>query len=347
MAKTKKPIEPTPEDPALIGAETEEDLTPTVEDGSELEDLTPLEVQATRQPEPRLPLARPSGPSFGQRLGGFFAFLVKLLLLLVLLAAIAAGVYFGWPFVYNQYVRPVQENTIRQAELEIRQEQERSRLAALETQTAGQMTEQAALLAGQSALQGQQQAEGLRIAAQETRLSAQSSSLTNLEATQAALQSTNLELKTDLERQVKLLRALELLSRARLYLTQSNFGTARQDVQSARDLLAEVQPGAPEPLGKQLLEVLQRLDLGLARLPDYPVTASDDLDIAWQVLMQGIPPILPATAAPIQSSIPAATQTPLPAAPSPTPESTLQPAPSATSQATLQAVPSPILSATP
>jgi hypothetical protein len=70
---------------------------------------------------------------------------------------------------------------------------------------------------------------------------------------------------------------------------QSNFGLARQDVQIARDLLATVQPDAPEPLAKDLEAVALRLDMTLSNLPDFPVAASDDLDIAWQILLTGLP----------------------------------------------------------
>jgi hypothetical protein len=42
--------------------------------------------------------------------------------------------------------------------------------------------------------------------------------------------------------------------------------------------------------------VLLRLDLTLSNLPSFPVAASDDLDIAWQVLLGGLPPTEPTPA---------------------------------------------------
>jgi hypothetical protein len=39
--------------------------------------------------------------------------------------------------------------------------------------------------------------------------------------------------------------------------------------------------------------VIQRLDLALSNLPDFPVAASDDLDIAWQILLSGLPQATP------------------------------------------------------
>jgi hypothetical protein len=69
-----------------------------------------------------------------------------------------------------------------------------------------------------------------------------------------------------------------------LYLSQSNFGLAKEDVQSARDLLAELQTGSNDEV---LAQAVTRLDLALSNLPAFPVVASGDLEIAWQILMTG------------------------------------------------------------
>jgi hypothetical protein len=64
-------------------------------------------------------------------------------------------------------------------------------------------------------------------------------------------------------------------------------------VQIARDVLAKIQPDAPKPLGNELAAVVERLDMTLSNLPDFPVAASDDLDIAWQILLSGLPQATP------------------------------------------------------
>jgi hypothetical protein len=97
---------------------------------------------------------------------------------------------------------------------------------------------------------------------------------------------------------------------------QSNFGLARQDVQIARDLLATIQPDARELLASELDAVILRLDMTLANLPDFPLIASDDLDIAWQILLSGLPQATPTvieTPTPVATSpsTPAFTSTPL------------------------------------
>ena len=110
---------------------------------------------------------------------------------------------------------------------------------------------------------------------------------------QSELQVQNEATSAELQRQINLLKSMELLSRARLFMYQSNFGLAEQDIQIARDLLATIRPEAPQPLADELDAVLLRLDMTLSNLPSFPVAASDDLDISWQILLSGLPPATP------------------------------------------------------
>ena len=87
-----------------------------------------------------------------------------------------------------------------------------------------------------------------------------------------------------LKHEIMTTRALDMLARARLYLAQSNFGLAKEDVQSSRDLLNELQTESKDEV---LAQVLTRLDLALGNLPTFPVVASGDLEIAWQILITG------------------------------------------------------------
>jgi hypothetical protein len=92
-----------------------------------------------------------------------------------------------------------------------------------------------------------------------------------------------------LKREIMLTRAIETLSRARLYLSQSNFGLAKIDVQSARSILAELSTEAPPYQVNAFDQIIGRLDLALGNLPAFPIIAVDDVDIAWQLLMMGLP----------------------------------------------------------
>ncbi|MGC9396338.1 MAG: hypothetical protein ACP5J4_15955 [Anaerolineae bacterium] len=89
--------------------------------------------------------------------------------------------------------------------------------------------------------------------------------------------------------EVQLLKAMELLTRARLQLAQDNPGAAKTEVQEARNLLVNLGTNLPEDQQKALAAIVQRLELGLANLPNAPRLAADDLEIAWQLLVKGLP----------------------------------------------------------
>lgn len=244
--------------------------------------------------------------SFGQRLGRFFRFLFTFLLVLLILGAIGAGLYFGLPFAYEKYVLPVQQNTAQLTGLQTQQAQSERAILDLQTRLAeveAAQNEQAKSLADL----------GLRVDGLEQEIAAHTQMLAALDEMQKKLAEQGAAASAELSRQVDLLKSMELLSRARLFMYQSNFGLAKADVQTARDILAGVQPSAPELLAADLKEVLLRLDLTLSNLPAFPVAASDDLDIAWIILLGGIPPAEPTT--------PTATPEPLPQ-PSATPQFT-------------------------
>ena len=228
-------------------------------------------------------------------LGRAGRFILRLLWNLLLLGLIAAAIYFIAPIVYERYVRPVEQNTTQLSELQLRIAQSEIHIADLQTQLA-------ALEAGQAT---------------------QGDSLLTLDSRVQTLESANSEHSAtlvELTYQSELLKAMELLSRARLFLYQSNFGLAEQDVQAARDTLADLQSSAPASEVAGITEALFRLDLVLKNLPDFPVAASYDLDIAWQVLLEGLP-------APVATDMPTLEPT---VAPDVTAEPTSTPGPPAT-----------------
>ena len=225
---------------------------------------------------------KPKSSSAGRIIKRVLIFFLRLFLFLVILAALAAGAYFGLPILYEKYVRPVENHTAQLTKLEDRQKTSETQIAELQTRL--------------STLEAAQpnQAESItdiesRLVVVEASITAHTQILESLNEMQANLLADNEATRTEMENQIGLLKSLELLSRARLFLYQSNYGLARQDVQIARDLLVELQLDATEFKTLEVAEVVFRLDLVLKNLPAFPVAASDDLDIAWQVLMQGIP----------------------------------------------------------
>jgi hypothetical protein len=250
---------------------------------------TPPKVEPKPAPPPAPPRVPPnapprtaSGPSFGERIGRFFRFLFRLLLLLLFLGLLSVALYLALPWLYERFIRPVEQNTAQVRELQSWQEQSQRQIADLQTKL--DTVESVQNEHDQSLTEMDQ-----RLIDVETEINARTESLAALERLQSELEEQNQAVSAELERQIALLKAMELLSRARLSMYQSNFGLARQDVQIARDILAGIEPDAPGTLARELGAVILRLDLTLSNLPDFPVAASDDLDIAWQILLSGVP----------------------------------------------------------
>lgn len=228
--------------------------------------------------------------SFLTRLGrafiNFLRALLKLILISALIVSVGAALYYGLPYIQRTFIAPVEQNTAEIKDLE-------TEIAALQTQLSEMKT---------------------RVDALETSVEAHTLSIQKLEGMQTALE-TQLQNGSDavlleLKHEVMFTRVLDVLARARLYLAQSNFGLAKADVQTARDLLAELNAEKNDAIFTQ---AISRLDLALGNLPDFPVVASGDLEIAWQILMSGdVPP------------------TPTPVPPTATPEPTLEVTPTAT-----------------
>jgi chromosome segregation ATPase len=145
-----------------------------------------------------------------------------------------------------------------------------------------------------SALQSELDETNGRVSTLETSLETQTASLEKLTEIQTSLetqlQENNDEALLQLKHEVMTARALDMLGRARVYLAQSNFGLAKEDIQNARDLLMELQSETHEEV---LEQVLERLDLTLGNLPAFPVVAAGDLEIAWQILISGEAAVIP------------------------------------------------------
>jgi len=321
MAKRAKASEPSePSEPEReAGIVKVDEPVPSGDPPHEV-DVKPAALPAPRDAPPSEPpppaVAVPSGPSFGQRVGRFFTFLLRLVSLVILLSLLSLALYLVLPWLYQKFIMPVEQNTAQVRELQSQQEQTEQKLAELQTRLE-------TLESVQNGHDGSLTELDQRVSDIEKEIAARTKSLTELEDMQASLQAQNQTVSAELERQINVLKAMELLSRARLSMYQSNFGLAKQDVQIGRNLLATVQPDAPKPLTDELDAVVQRLDMTLSNLPNFPVAASDDLDIAWQILLAGLPQATPTlsetpTPAGTLSSTPEATFTP-------TPQGTIQP----------------------
>ena len=203
--------------------------------------------------------------SLGRGLINFTRALLRLILLVLLIGTVGAALFFGLPYLNNMFIAPVEQNAARVGELETRIENLQTQLSEMEA----------------------------RLGTIETSIEAHTESIEKLETMQVTLEQ-EAETQTNsvmiiLKREIMLTRAIETLSRARLYLSQSNFGLAKIDVQSARSILAELSADAPSYQVDAFGQIIGRLDLALGNLPAFPIIAVDDVDIAWQLLMMGLP----------------------------------------------------------
>lgn len=259
----------------------------------------------------------PPGPSFGRRMAIAFTSLARAVLRLLFAAIVAVGIalalYFGFPALYSQYVQPVNKNTSAIAMLSARQDISgtqvaarldtvQSRLDALEVQGDADkelLADLQARLDQTDALLADYADTLARLAELQSRLDSlekqTTDSANSLAETTAGLQALSDHVHASdapvatLRREVQLVKAMEMITRARLFLAQSNFGLARQDVQAAHVLLIEIHAGAPPYQQPALAAMVSRLQLASANLPGAPVVAADDLEIAWQLLAAGLP----------------------------------------------------------
>lgn len=284
---------------------------------SESRALVHIEEEASPQAEKsqaKEESAREARPSFGSRLGSaflsLFRGLVRLVAMLIIVGAIAALAVYGLPILRDNLLAPIEQNSAEISRL-------RMELTAMQTQVTG--------------LQTQLAETGGRVETLEKSIEAYAASLAKLEEMQSALETTVAEgdkkLGADLKREILLARSIQYLSRARLYLLQSNFGLAGDDIGAARALLAEVQTSDPDFKAEALDQTVLRLDLALSNLPAFPVVSAGDVDLALQLLMGGLPDGLS-----FPTATPAPTETP-------TPEATATPAPEATSTPEITATP--------
>lgn len=263
------------------------------ENESENKSLVPVEEEPLPVPFEQSQPVQEEEPSFWSRLGkallNFLRALIRLILIAAFIVGVGAILYYGLPYINRTFIAPVEKNTSQINRLE-------ADIAALQTELDETKN---------------------RVTALETSVEAHTASIEKLAEIQASLEvqleDNNDKALLELRHQVMTTRALDMLGRGRLYLAQSNFGLAREDVKSARDLLAALQAEAKDEARGQ---AIARLDMALGNLPAFPVVAAGDLEIAWQILMSGEAP---------------ATTTPEPTiASTPTVESTLEVTPTAT-----------------
>jgi chaperonin cofactor prefoldin len=270
-------------------------------------------------------------PSFGEKLSttikSIFRFFLRIVIVILFGILLGGGIYFGLLQREFENVNQIQlsqldeikeqQNLVNQKTSQ-RLESMESRLNVLENQNTADSEKLSELQTRINELEKTLQDQNISLK-QLDELQARISNLNKeIDENQQAISKIQEELQNNdtptaaMRHDLIILKAMELLTRGRIFLTQNNFGLASQDIQSARNILADLYPQVPNYQQTTIASTVARLDQVLSDLPNYPVLATDDLEIAWQSLVNGLP-----TEPKTEESETLSLLTPLPASPTP------------------------------
>ena len=276
------------------------------------------DVPQPPQAAPAAPQPTPSG--FSTALGAFFRGLLRLIVVLLLGGLLGLGLYFGIPYFYQQLVLPVQQNTQSISQITAGQTQIAStwneqitglqnRLTALESQqdtSKEQYSELAAQIAevktSLSVISSASDTTNQQLADIEQQVNSLETKMQNMErfaSAQATAQGTQrLQLATlearptlnsdaiyGLERDIELLKAMQSLTRARLFLTRNDADSARTEIVLAQEILTRLASNAKPEEAQALQAIATRLGLTIQNLATTPLLAIEDIEIAYQLML--------------------------------------------------------------
>ena len=207
-------------------------------------------------------------------------------LALAVVAAIALAAVVGWPVLDEQVFQRVETTAADTAALQAGAVANEQRIADLDAELLSLREAVAQTAEEQASTRDDLDALGPVVDDLIPAVSSQEDQLAELSAAQEAFGDEVAGGAVAVERRMEIFQALTSLSRARLYLFEANYGLAREDVVSARAAIFGLASDNEDPV---LVEVVNRLDRAISALPDRPVVANGDLDIAWQLLIDGAP----------------------------------------------------------
>lgn len=294
----------------------------------------PTSQTPTRPAALPAPETRDSGGGFR----GCVRFVASLLIVILLGVLLGLGVFYGVPYLYQQYVRPIEISIQELQDVQALQEQNNAqigqrldglveriealevqgdtarqsfdefdaRLAALEESQSAALAAQESLIATAAAelsaaqTESQEQIDQLdeQLSDLESQLNANSEAIAALEGDLQALGeqvSAEVAPVQALRLELQLVKAMELLTRGRVFLLNNNLGLAEAEIVAARDMLLDLDGRLPDAQTTILTDVIARLEDALENMPDRPVLAAENLELAWQLLRDdwpGVPALL-------------------------------------------------------
>jgi septal ring factor EnvC (AmiA/AmiB activator) len=220
---------------------------------------------------------------------------------------LATGAYFGAPWVYRQFVQPVQSSVAQLALLQRqvdesnaqwaeRSSEQQQRIASLESQLAGQGERIASLEAHLSQVDKaltEQQATLDKLSSAVDALPSDYASLEEAETLRdefATLQESvtladQVAAQIDtLEHRIVLVQTWQEVLKTHLYLTEGNVGDAETILELAMTHLGQASALSPESERKEITTIQTHLTRAASRLREQPIIAAQDLESAWYEL---------------------------------------------------------------
>jgi chromosome segregation ATPase len=247
----------------------------------------------------------------GRGLVRTLGFLLRLAFVILLAVAIGVGVYFGAPWAYNAFVRPVQEHSAQLALLDAKianlrasvdgsQGAQDNRLTLLETGSDGQRERLASAEAELAELQETLQSETDARAALEAELAhaqAENETLgqqlagmqTSLEALQPSVTTTMSDVAR-LQQQMALLQIQNGLLIARIQIVAENLGEARTQLTVTGSELSALLAASQGLDVETRAALVNRLTTALALVEASPAAALTELESLWAQLDRTVNP---------------------------------------------------------
>lgn len=278
----------------------------TEEQREQNETVNESETQTQQQTPPQKREASPVEPSLLMRA---IRWIFRMLAVVLLGIALGAGIYYGVRSIYRDTIEPLQTLDQRMMEIEatvsdlngaLRDERNSTarQISGLQGRIAAQAEDIASLSAQISRLEIQIEGQGEALEAV-TELNAGLEQLEkDLTSTDEQLQELQATVEADelpteqVVVNLQLMRVMNLMTRARLWIEQDNFGLASEDLQTALEIM---QPLAGEEISDdesqgQLQRITDQLTLALEAVRSNPVLAEEEMEIAWKLLLEAAAP---------------------------------------------------------
>lgn len=249
---------------------------------------------------------------------------LRILLVLVVGCAIGAAVYFsavGWiPYLDQRLFEPIEKNRVQIQVASATQDALINQLATMredldENQALTSQDLEAALTSADFQVGDVQAAVETVNAYSLTQVPALLGTITaNQQKNESHISALATAQQTYLGNgfENELMKILALLSRSNQFLLHNNYGLAEDQLVAAQQILLDMEEDLNDWQHMQAVELLSALESAIANLPDQPVVASVQLELAWQLTIRGFQALPSQTFQEAPTPTPGGTSTPTP-----------------------------------